>query len=150
MAVTQGKTGIGVVLKMGDGASPEVFATVGGVTTLSGGGATMNMADATHLASPNFYEEFLPSLRSAEEWTFTLQWAPGDATQDATTGIRKKFNDRTLTTFRIDATAISLTLGIEADAYVSRLGNVNISPQEVMTMECSIRPSGAPREIDLS
>jgi len=145
-AATTGKTGIGVLLKMGDGESPEVMTTVANVTQMSVGGVTVNMADATHLDSPNFYTEFLPALKTAEEWTLTLQWDPTHATHDATTGLRKKMEDRTLTTFQVDPGAIGLATGFEADCYVSNLGNVDVSPQEVMTQSCTLRPSGKPRE----
>lgn len=146
-APTTGRTGIGVLLKMGDSASPEVFATIANCTNLEAGGVTLNFEDATHLDSPDFYEEFLPTLKSAEQWTFTLQWDPNHPTHDGTTGLRKKLEDRLLTTFRVDPSAIGLDEGIEADCYVGQLGNISITPTGVMTQSCSLRPRGKPRPI---
>lgn len=144
---TTGKAGIGVVLKMGDGASPEVFTTVANCTNLSAGGVTLNMIDATHLDSPDFYQEFLPGLKAADEWTFTLQWDPSNPTHSGTTGLRAKLEARTLVTFRVDTDAIGMTKSLEADAYVSQLGNVEITPEAIMTQSCTIRPSGKIREV---
>lgn len=146
---SSGKTGIGVVLKRGDGGTPtETFATIANCTNLSAGGVSLNMVDATHLDSPDFYAEFLPGLKTADEWTFTLQWDPSDPTQNGTTGLRKQLEDREIRTFRVDTTAIGLDVSLECDGYISQLGNIEISPTAVMTQSCTLRPSGAPREID--
>jgi hypothetical protein len=148
MAKSTGKAGIGVTLDVGNGASPEVFATVANVTTMSVGGVTLNTIDATHLASPNFYQEFIAGLKAADEWTFTLQWDPSDPTQSGTSGLRKKLEDRVLVTFRANTASIGLPISLEADGFVSQLGNIEISPEAIMTQQCTIRPSGAPREVD--
>lgn len=145
---SSGKAGIGVVFQVGDGGSPETFATVANCTNLSAGGVSVNMIDATHLDSPDFYAEFLPGLKTAEEWSFSLQWDPSDPTQNGTTGLRKLLEDRTLTTFRVDTSAIGLAVSLECDAYVSQLGNIEISPEAVMTQQCTLRPSGAPSEVN--
>lgn len=142
-----GKTGIGVVLQRGNGASPQVFATVANATNLSAGGVSVNMVDATHLDSPNFYAEFLPGLKTADDWTFTLQWDPSDPTQNGTTGLRKQLEDRTIATFRVNTAAIGIVSSLECDAYVSQLGNIEISPEAVMTQSCTLKVSGKPREI---
>jgi hypothetical protein len=143
-----GKAGIGVVLQRGDGGSPEVFATLANVTTLSAAGVTVNMIDATHLDSPDFYAEFIPGLKSATEWTLTVQYDPSDPTLDGTTGIRKQMEDRTISTFRVNTAAIGLEVSLEADCYVSELGNIEISPEAIMTQSVTLRPSGKPREVD--
>ena len=142
-----GKAGIGVVMKMGDGADPQVFAAIANCTNLSAGGVTLNMIEATHLDSPDFYQEFIPGLKAADEWTFTLQWDPSNPTHSGTTGLRSKLEARTLVTFRIDTASIGMTRSLEADAYVSQLGNVEISPEAIMTQSCTIRPTGKVREV---
>lgn len=145
---TTGKTGIGVVFQRGDGASPEVFATIANCTNISAGGVSVNMVDATHLDSPDFYAEFLPGLKTADEWTFSLQWDPTDPTQSGTTGLRAQLEAREIRTFRMNTAAIGLPISLECDAYVSQLGNVEISPEAVMTQSCTLKVSGKPREID--
>ena len=139
-----GKAGIGVILQRGDGASPEAFATIANVTQISAGGVTVNMIDATHLDSPNFYSEFIPGLKTADEWTATIQWDPSDPTQNGTTGLRKQLEDRVSRTFRMNTTAIGLTESLYAECYVSQLGNIEITPEGIMTQQLTLRPTGAP------
>lgn len=145
--VTTGKTGLGVVLQMGDGASPEVFANVANVVSMEVGGVSLELVDATHLDSPDFYREWLPSLKTAQAWSLTLQWDPSHATHDGTTGLRKKAEDRLLTTFKVDPSAIGLVDGIEVDAYVTELGNISMTADGIMTQTCTLQPTGKPREI---
>ncbi len=143
-----GKTGIGVVLQRGSSAVPPVFATLANVTTLSAAGVTVNMIDATHLDSPDMYAEFVPGLKTATEWTLTVQYDPSDPTLNGTTGLRKQMEDRTIAIFRIDTSAIDLEFSLEADCYVSELGNIEISPEALMTQSVTLRPSGKPREVE--
>lgn len=136
---TSGKAGIGVLMKVGTGVSPEVFLTVANCTQVSAGGRTLNMIDATHLDSPDFYQEFIPGLKSSDEVTFTLQWNPDIASH---TELGEILELRELRTFQVDTSAIGLTKSLECDAYVSQLGNVEISPEAIMTQSCTLRPSG--------
>lgn len=147
MPKSTGKAGIGVLLRLGDDASPVVFATVSNVTQLSAGGVTLATEDATQLGSPNFYAEFIPTLKTADEWTFTLQWDPTDPTHDGTTGLRKVLEDRAERQFRMDASALGIAQGIEVDGYVTALGNLEVTPTGIITQSCTIRPTGAPRSV---
>lgn len=140
-----GRTGIGVLFKMSSDFPGTTFATVSNVTQISAGGVTLNMVDATHLNSPDFYQEFIPALKSSQEWTLTLQWDPTDPTHSATTGMKKVLEDRVKRAFQIDPSQIGLALGFECDAYVSQMGNVEITPEGIMTQQATIRPSGAVR-----
>lgn len=142
---SSGKAGIGVLLKVGTGVSPEVFLTVANATQVSAGGVTLNMIDATHLDSPDFYQEFIPGLKSADEVTFTLQWNPAIASH---VELKDILEERALRTFQIDTGGIGMTKSLECDAYVSQLGNIEISPEAIMTQSCTLRPSGAWRLIN--
>lgn len=147
---TTGKTGIGVVLQVGDGESPPVFASVANVTNMEVGGITLNMIDATHLGSPDFYSEFLPGLKTSQPWTATIQWDPSDPTQSGDSGLRKYVEDRTKVTLRVDPSAVGIDEGFEADGYVQELGNVTVSPEAVMTMSFNFQPTGRVRIVDVS
>lgn len=139
-----GKAGIGVILQRGNGASPEVFATIANVTQISAGGVSVNMIDATHLDSTDFYSEFIPGLKTADEWTATIQWNSSDPTHNGTTGLRKQMEDRVSAVFRMNTAAIGLTESLYAECYVSQLGNIEISPEGIMTQPLTLRPTGAP------
>lgn len=150
MAASTGKAGIGALLQVSDGASPAVWSTVGNVTQLSAGGVSVNVIDSTHLASPDFYRERIPGLKTAEDWTGTVQFDPEDATLDSTTGLRKFLEDRSLETFRINMTALFTGFGIEVDAYVTTLGNLEVTPEGLVTQPFTLTVKGAPREVTIS
>lgn len=138
-----GKAGIGVLFEVGDGASPEVFAAVANVTEVQAGGKTLNTEDATHLNSPNYYMEFIATLKQSDEWTFTMQWDPTDPTQAAATGLDSFLENRTLKNYRVNPSGIGLSEGFGCSAYVTALGNVQITPTGIMTRQCTIKPTGA-------
>lgn len=143
--VTTGKAGIGVLLKVSNGATPTpVFSTISNVTTLSAGGKTLNMIDATHLDSPDFYQEFIAGLKASDEWTLTIQWNPSDTQQNLLDDL---LENRVLRTFIVDTDPIGLPTSIEADCYVSNLGNIEISPEAIMTRSATLRPSGKVRAV---
>lgn len=150
MPKSTGNTGIGVTLKMGDGASPEVFAAVANLVSMEVGGATLELVDATHLGSPDYYREWLPHMKNAQAWNCTIQWNPSEVTHAGPTGLRKKMEDRLLTTFQIDPTALGMTLGLEADAYVTELGNISFTVDGICTQTLTIQPTGKVREHDFS
>src|SRR5690606_16896609 len=102
MAASSGKAGIGVALKISDMESPPTFATVANVTNLEAGGRTLNTIDATHLASPNYYQEFIAGLKSSQAWTGTVQWDKDDASLNDTTGLGHYLESREMITLRID------------------------------------------------
>lgn len=147
MAASTGKAGIGALLQVSDGASPAVWATVGNVTELNAGGVTINVIDSTHLASPDFYAEKLPGLKTASDWTGTVQFDPTDPTLDSDTGLRKFLEDRSLETFRVNLAALFAGFGIEADAYVTELGNLSVTPEGLVTQSFTLSVKGAPREV---
>lgn len=145
-----GKAGIGVLLQVSDGEVSPTWATVANVTQLSAGGTTVNVLDATHLDSPDFYSEKIPGLKTADDWTFTVQWDPTDVTLDQTTGLGAFLEDRTLETFRLNAFQLGITTAIECDAYVTTLGNIEVSPDGIMTRPGTLSVVGKPREVTVS
>jgi len=150
MAKSTGKAGIGVTLKLSDGDSPPQFVTVGNVVSLEAGGRTLNTIDATHLASPDFYQEFIPGLKSSQAWTGTVQWDASDPTLDDSTGLAQRLEDRELTTLRIDFTDIGVNVAFEADGFITELGNLSIAAESIMTQSFGFQPSGRVRIITLT
>jgi hypothetical protein len=144
MAKTTGKAGIGVLLKISDMDSPPTFATVANVTNLEAGGRTLNTIDATHLASPDYYQEFIAGLKSAQQWTATIQWDPSDASLDDSTGLGKSLEDRSDITLRIDFSGVGISKALEATGLVAELGNISVSPEAIMTQNFTFQPSGKP------
>lgn len=145
-----GRAGIGVTLEISDGASPPTWATVGNVTQLSAGGVTINMIDATHLASPDMYSEQTPGLKTSQPWTGTIQFDPDDPTLDSSTGLKSFAEARSLETYRLNFTNLGLTFGLEVDGYVSELGNIEFAAESLMSQSFTLTPKGAVREITIS
>lgn len=149
MAKSSGKAGIGVALQISDMDSPPTWATVANVTNLEAGGRTLNTIDATHLASPNYYQEFIAGLKSAQAWTGTIQWDPSDPSLDDSTGLGSYLESREDLTLRINFSGVNVQSALEADGLVTELGNISISPENIMTQSFGFQPSGKPRFVAL-
>ena len=71
----------GVVLKRGDGGTPEVFTAVAEVVSFTGPGGSATVIDATHLASTA--REKLMGLPDEGQFSMELNLVPSDAQQIA-------------------------------------------------------------------
>ncbi len=123
-APTTGKDGLGTTIKMGNGASPEVFSQIANVVTLDGPGETMATIDATHLLSPGFYMEKVAGLLDGGQVTLMLQFDPAQPTHNLAIGLKHKLSGRILTNFIIDFSLTGL-MGdntIAFSAFVTNLG----------------------------
>jgi Lambda phage tail tube protein, TTP len=83
---TQAIPGYGTLLKIGDGGSPETFATVVEVTEIAPPEITLNTEDATSHDS-NGWTEVIGTLLDGGEISGKINWRPTNATQDETTGL---------------------------------------------------------------
>jgi len=101
MGVATVVSGFGVQFKTGDGASPEVFTPVAEVLSVSGPTINRDVIEATHTDSLNNYKEFLSGLTDGGEVTVTMNFLPGDGTQDEATGILGDFLVQTLRNYSI-------------------------------------------------
>lgn len=84
----------GTILAVGNGESPsEEFTKVAQVKDLDGPGMSRDTIDVTTHDSPSGYREFLASLRDGGEITFDIEYDPGDASHDQTTGLLSLFGE---------------------------------------------------------
>jgi|GEM_PF-436359 len=79
-------------------AGTEVFTTLAEITNISGPGVKLELIDATHMASPNAFREFIPSLLDGTEISFDLNYLPGNANQG---GLRSDQLARLVRNYRI-------------------------------------------------
>lgn len=142
MPETTGKTGLGTIVKLGDGASPETFATIANVVSIEGGGFTLELVDATHLGSPNYLREWLPSLRSAQAWNMNVQYDPTHATHDATTGFKYAQDNRRRTGMQIDMSGAGFAKVLHAEGYFTEVGNVSMTVDGLMSQTVTFQPTG--------
>ncbi len=101
MAASTVVTGMGVQFETGDGASPEVFTKVAEVLSVGGPTVNRDVIEATHTDSLDNYKEFLSGLTDGGEVTVTMNFLPGDGTQDESTGLMGDFLVQTLRNYRI-------------------------------------------------
>lgn len=66
----------GIALKRGDGASPEVFATIGNVTSVSGPEIERETYDITAHDSVDGWREFIGGLKDAGEVSIEVNYDP--------------------------------------------------------------------------
>jgi len=102
MAVTTGFTGIGALLKIGDGGGPEVFTAIGNITQF-GIAQQANEVDATHLDSTSGFREYKQGFKDVTV-TFQGHFDPDNVTQDDTDGLMSMFNSGDSANFKADFT----------------------------------------------
>jgi len=73
----------GTQLKMGDGATVEVFETIAEVADIGGPSFSRDSIDTTNHDSPGGYKEGLPGLRDGGEVTFSINFMPENETHIA-------------------------------------------------------------------
>src|SRR3546814_10372592 len=78
---TEAKIGHGVHLARGDGASPQVFTNVAELIDLSTPSMTKDQVEATHTDSTDGFREFIPGPTDGGEFSATMNFIPGNATQ---------------------------------------------------------------------
>ncbi len=134
--------GFGTLFKRGDGGGTETFATVAEVVSISGPSLSMDTVDVTHMESTGTYREFIPGLKDGGEVSVTLNFLPADATQNATAGILKDYNDRVLRNFQIvfpDSGNTTWTIA----GYVTAF-EAETPLEDKMTASVTIKVSGEP------
>ena len=135
MPATAAAVGFGVILKKGDGGSPEAFTDYGlEVTSVNGIGVSRSSQDATHMASPGGYAEFIHGIKTAKAVTIGFNLVPSSSTamQSIVEGSkgnwRVQFPDNTTLTFTAGMTDFDIG---------------DLSPDAKMTGTCVLTPSGA-------
>lgn len=76
---TQARIGYGTLFASGNGASPEVFTTLGEVTNITPPGWSRDTVDATNEQSPGAHREFIAGLADAGEVAIDINYVPGGA-----------------------------------------------------------------------
>jgi len=81
VADTSSGTGSGVLVAgasgaLSGGSGAETFTTIPEVKNISMGGLSLQLADATNMDSPNAYQEWVPTFKSAGTINFDIQFQP--------------------------------------------------------------------------
>lgn len=143
MAASTGKTGKGVVFKMGDGASPEVFAAVGNARSINPTGQSADEIDFTHLGSTGGYREFRQGFKDAGSINVDYQFDPTDATHIGEAGLLGKFNSGAVFSWQIDFAPAGWPWRLVGQGFVSNPGDIDINVDGPITGSATIRRTGA-------
>lgn len=115
----QAQTGEGVSLKRGNGASPEVFASIAEINSVNLSGLSKNTIDVTTFDSASGYKEFITGFKDSGELTFNMNFTPVNFEQikiDFEAKAKKNYRiilaDTAATQFDFAANVIGLTLAI--------------------------------------
>lgn len=82
---TSARIGYQTLFKSGNGASPEVFATLAEVTAITPPAMSRDTVDATHMESPGAWREFIAGLKDGGEVSLELNFIPGGTAASALT-----------------------------------------------------------------
>lgn len=82
---TSARIGYGTLFKTGNGATPEVFATLAEVTAITPPAMARDTVDATHEESPGAWREFIAGLKDGGEVSLELNFISGGTAAAALT-----------------------------------------------------------------
>lgn len=107
----------GTVLKMGDGASPEVFTAIAQIGDVDGPNSKRETVDTTHHGSAS--KEFVATILDAGEVKFSINYDPAEAThKNLAGGLIYAHQNGTLKNFKIDLPVL-VVAGPTFAAYVT-------------------------------
>lgn len=75
---TIAKLSNGTLLKVGDGAAPEVFTNVPDVRRLSGPSVKFDLLDVGSHSSPDLFREYIPGWSDGETINAMMNWRPSN------------------------------------------------------------------------
>lgn len=78
--------GYGAQLLVGNGASPETFEAIAGITSITPGPMTTEDIKRTHLRSPDAHHEHMAGLRDSGAFSVNGVWLPTEQSQSNTGG----------------------------------------------------------------
>lgn len=100
--MTTAISSFGTLLKMGDGASSETFATIAELRDITPPELSSDIEDVTSHSSTGGYEEVLPDgVLKTGEVTFEINYVPTATTHNATAGLIKDWKNKTKRNFQL-------------------------------------------------
>jgi len=124
----------GSKLKLGDGATPEVFTEIAEVMDITPPALSRDAIEVSNQQSTNGWREKIPGWRDGDEVSFNCNWLPQNATQDEVTGLLSTFTDDELHNWQIllpDAVTLvafaGFLTGFEPDLPLEEQGQLAIT-----------------------
>lgn len=136
---TIAKIANGTLLKVGDGASPEVYTTIPEVMRLTGPSVRFDLLDVTSHDTVGFFREWIPGLADGEKVAASINWRPSNTVHK---NVRIDAYARTLRNIKIvfpDSSDNTVTMGSYVESQVPK-ADVGTP----MGMDLSFKVTGAP------
>jgi predicted secreted protein len=140
--MTEALAAFGCLLKIGNGATSETFATIAEVNDISGPKFAADTVEVTSHSSTAAWKERIPTLLDAGEVSFKINFIPTNATHSNTAGLLKDFKGRTKRNFQLLFTDTSPTTWTFA-AYVTGF-EVAEAIDAQLTADVTLTITGAP------
>jgi len=138
------KYGIGSLLKMGDGASPEVFTTVAMVGSIKGPGLSLGTYETTSHDTTGGAKTFITGLADYGEVSFPCYFDASDTThKDAATGLVGVAKAKTVKNWQIVLAGYSPSIKWSFSGPITKL-DFGYPVDGVQTVDTTIRVSGSP------
>ncbi len=91
----------GHLLKIGDGASTEVFSTIAEVMDVNGPDLSLYTEEVTSQTSANAYDEHIGTILRGGEVTLDIHYIPTDGTHDESTGLISVMQSKASNNFQL-------------------------------------------------
>lgn len=149
MAIDQAHTGMGAILSIGDGESPENFTPILGIKSISGPSIQRETFDTTEMNAASIYRTFVGGLVDGGELSFEANWLPRHPTQGQEEGgLMAEFDRGSCDSIRNFQIAVPDCPG-EPEAYLAVSGiftgmNIEIPMDDLMAFSGTIKVSGRP------
>jgi len=151
-AIDEAIHGYGAQLLVGNGASPEVFEAIAGLTKITPGAMETDDIMRTHLRSPDAHKEHQPGLRDSGAFTAECRWLPKEQSQSNAGGGTGAFQNggliamwraRTTHNFKIVLNDGSPATEWPFRGYVKQFQPGEIGPDDVINATVSFQPTEA-------
>lgn len=130
------KSGQGSLLKIGDGGTTEVFATIGEVLPIKGPNIKNSFEDVTSHDSPNGLEEFIATFTTLDSIDFECNYVPTNVAQAM---LKTKALDRSIANFTIDPAGWNVSYAFAAFVETWKL---TLPVKGAQQLQISLKPSG--------
>lgn len=131
----------GTLIKMGDGASPEVFTTIAELLDIEGPELSVDMEEVTNHSSTGGFEEDIPNgILRLGEISFEVNYVPTGTTHNGTNGLIADWKNKTKRNWKIVWSDSGSTTWTGA-AYVTKV-NPSAPVAGVLKGSFSIKPTG--------
>jgi hypothetical protein len=129
-------------LMVGDGEVEEAFTELANVSNISGPGLGVDTEDVTTHDQTTAFEEVVTTILRTGEITLDLVYDPDEGTHDATTGLLKDMEDKTLRNFQLQFPSTGYVMFTFA-AYVTGF-EPGAPVGGALTASLSVKISGVP------